>query len=85
MSTNLFCLIVVVGGGGGGGVRLQILEKNPRVHLTIIREWPKSNNYPILRSLDSVPLGAYYLTPLPPLLGTKKFILKFFLVEWDSF
>ena len=34
---------------------MQILEKKPaKVHLIIIREWPK-NNAPILQNLDNFP------------------------------
>ena len=34
-------------------------RKNPQVHLTLIREWPK-NNLPILRNLENFPPGAFY-------------------------
>ena len=37
LSNTLLCPIV------GGGVKLQILGKNPQVHLIIIRELPKNN------------------------------------------
>ena len=55
------------------GVKLQIFEKNPQVHLIIIREWPKNSpSHPlILRNLDDIPPGAF--DPSPPLqLGTKE-------------
>ena len=53
-----------------GGVKLQIVgKKTLQVHLIIIREWPK-NHFPILRNLDNLSPGAFYLTPpslpLPP-------------------
>ena len=45
--------------GGGGGVKLQILGKNPQVHLIII-------NTPlptILRNFDNFPRGTFYSIP----------------------
>ena len=38
--------------------------KNPRVHLIIIREWPKNPPSPILRNLVIFTPGAFYSTPL---------------------
>ena len=48
-------------------------EKNPQVHLIIIREWPK-NNLLILRSLDNFSPGACYSTLLQ--LGTEEYVIK---------
>ena len=37
------CLIV---GGGGGGSNCKLLGENSKVHLIIIRDWPKNNPLP---------------------------------------
>ena len=48
---TLPCLIVE-----GGGQIANVWEKNPQVHLIIIRELPKNNNHPlILRNCDNSP------------------------------
>ena len=60
----------------GGGQIANFGEKNPQVHLIIIRESPK-NIPPILRNLDNSPPGSFYSTPPPPLqLGTKRVVNK---------
>ena len=47
-----------------GGVKLQILEKNPQVHLIIIRKWPKNNPlfYEIL-IISPPPWSILFATP----------------------
>ena len=47
------------------GSNCKFWEKNPQVHLVIIREWPKNNSH-ILRNFDNFLLGAYYSTPATP-------------------
>ena len=58
---------------------MQILGKNPHVHLIIRRDWTKNPPPPpppsILRNLDDFPPGAFYLTPLQ--FGTKKYTSSF--------
>ena len=56
---TLLCLIL------GGDQITNFGEKDPQVHLYIIREWPNSpttNPPPILRNLDNFPRGTFYST-----------------------
>ena len=54
LGATIFWLVVEkkegVGGGGGGRgslkLQMQILGRNPQVHLIIMREWPKNNSLP---------------------------------------
>ena len=54
---------------GWRGLNCKLWEKNPQVHLIIVREWPK-NTPPILRNLDNFLPSAFYSTPLQS--GTKE-------------
>ena len=41
------------------------MEKNPQVHLIIIREWLYTLPRPILRNRDNFPPGVFYSIPPP--------------------
>ena len=62
-------------------LRWKFWEKNPLVHLIIVREWPREKQLPppILRNLDNFSFGASYSTLLPAFLqsGIKEYVKSF--------